>query len=156
MMADVMVGPSAKLAHLRGTPPFSALEDDELAAVAFLADEVAAPTGYVLVYEGDWGDEVFVLAEGHAAVVVDGARLDTLGPGAMVGDVAPLQPPAPGATVVASSPVRFFVFDREGFSSLVDDHPSLWDGMGNVATGLTTARGPTVEARLPRRLPEHA
>jgi CRP-like cAMP-binding protein len=120
-----MAGSSVKLAHLKATGPFAELSDDALRTAVLLADEVAVPAGYVLVYEGDWGDEVFVIADGTAAVVVDGDGVNDLGPGAMIGSVPPLRPPAAGATVIATSSMRFFVFDGHGFASLVHDHPSI-------------------------------
>jgi CRP-like cAMP-binding protein len=127
MIDAVMVGWSVKLAHLRAATPFASLSDEALEAAVLLADEVAVPAGYVLVYEGDWGDEVFVIAEGTAVVVVDGDGFAHLGPGAMVGAAPPLRPPAPNATVVATSAMRFFVFDGDGFSSLARAHPSILD-----------------------------
>ena len=122
-----MVGSSFKLAHLKAAAPFAGLSDEALESAVLLADEVAVPAGYVLVYEGDWGDEVFVIAEGTAAVVVDGEGLAQLGPGAMIGAAPPLQPPAPTATVVATSAMRFFVFDGAGFSALAREHPTILD-----------------------------
>jgi CRP-like cAMP-binding protein len=118
-----MVGLSMKLAHLRATPPFSHLDEEALADVAVLAEEVAVPTGYILVYDGDWGEEVFVVVDGTAKVIVDGRCEVTLGPGAIVGAGAL----APGVTVVAASPMRFFVFDREGFASLAPTDPPKTD-----------------------------
>jgi CRP-like cAMP-binding protein len=137
MMKAVMVGPSVKLAHLRVTPPFSGLPDDALDTAANMADEVAVPTGFVLVYEGDWGDEVFVIAEGNAAVLVEGQRVDTLVAGALFGGIGASEPLPAGSTVVAASPMRFFVFDSDGFRDLLDDHPSLVERAGNATTRLT-------------------
>jgi CRP-like cAMP-binding protein len=125
MIEAVMAGFAVKLAHLKATEPFADLSDDALETAVVLADEVAVPAGYVLVYEGDWGDEVFVIADGTAAVVVDGSGVTYLGPGAMIGEVSPLRPLAAGATVIATSAMRFFVFDRDGFAALVHDHPSI-------------------------------
>jgi CRP-like cAMP-binding protein len=121
----VIVGLASKLAHLRATPPFDRLDDDSLVRVAALADEVAVPAGYVMIYEGEWGDEVFVVADGTAAVIADGRAETTLGVGAVVGATAPLGPPARWTTVVASSPMRFFVFDRDGYAELAAHHPEL-------------------------------
>jgi CRP-like cAMP-binding protein len=125
MMTSMMVGASVKLAHLKATRPFAGLGDDALETAVLVADEVAVPAGYVLVYEGDFGDEVFLIAEGTAAVMVAGDGVGDLGPGAMIGTVAPLRPPAAGATVIATSAMRFFVFDGDGFASLVHEHPSI-------------------------------
>jgi CRP-like cAMP-binding protein len=125
MMRAVMAGSGVKLAHLRATTPFTTLSDQALETAVGLADEVAVPAGYVLVYEGDWGDEVFVIADGTAAVIVDDERHSSLGPGAMFGANPPLRPPATGASVVATSPMRFFVFDADGFASFAADHPVI-------------------------------
>jgi CRP-like cAMP-binding protein len=125
MIEAVTAGFAVKLAHLKATGPFADLSDDALETAVLLADEVAVPAGYVLVYEGDWGDEVFVIADGTAAVMVNGSGVTDLGPGAMIGAVAPLRPLAAGATIIATSAMRFFVFDRDGFATLVHDHPSI-------------------------------
>src|SRR5437016_8422969 len=58
--------------QLRTVRLFDGCSDEELERIAQLADEIAVPAGYVLVYEGDWGHEVFVVAEGEAEVTAGG------------------------------------------------------------------------------------
>lgn len=112
-----------KVEHLREVLLFDGCSDEELQRIAQSADEVAVPAGYVLVYEGDWGNEVFVVAEGVARVTAGGRTLAELGGGAVIGELAVLNPAPRTATVTASTPMRFFVFDRDAFEALLVELP---------------------------------
>ena len=112
-----------KVEHLRQVLLFDGCSDEELQRIARSADEVAVPSGYVLVYEGDWGNEVFVVAEGEARVTAGGRTLAELGSGAVIGELAVLNPAPRTATVTASTAMRFFVFDRDGFEAILADVP---------------------------------
>jgi CRP-like cAMP-binding protein len=107
--------------RLREVLLFDGCSPDELQRIAQLADEIAVPAGYVLVYEGDWGSEVFVVAEGQARVTASGRTLAVLGVGAVVGELAVLNPAPRTATVTASTPMRLFVFDRQAFDTVLDE-----------------------------------
>ena len=114
-----------KVEHLRGVRLFDGCSDEQLEQIARLADEIAVPAGYVLVYEGDWGHEVFVVAEGSAEVTAGGRMLALLDEGAVIGELAVLNPGPRTATVVAASPMRFFVFDDVAFEQLLQDYPVI-------------------------------
>jgi CRP-like cAMP-binding protein len=114
-----------KVEHLREVRFFDGCSDEELARIAQTADEVAVPAGYVLVYEGDWGHEVFVVAEGAAAVTAGGRTLAVLDSGAVIGELAVLNPAPRTATVTATTPMRFFVFDDKAFEALMGDFPAI-------------------------------
>jgi CRP-like cAMP-binding protein len=114
-----------KVEHLREVRLFEGCSDDELERIARMADEIAVPAGYVLVYEGDWGHEVFVVAEGEAEVTAGGRMLALLDVGAVIGELAVLNPAPRTATVVAASPMRFFVFEDNAFESLLTEFPAI-------------------------------
>jgi CRP/FNR family transcriptional regulator, cyclic AMP receptor protein len=114
-----------KVEHLREVRLFDGCSHEELERIARLADEIAVPAGYVLVYEGDWGHEVFVVAEGEAEVTAGGRMLALLDEGAVIGELAVLNPGPRTATVVAASPMRFFVFDDSSFEALLREHPVI-------------------------------
>ncbi|MEY2423226.1 MAG: hypothetical protein QOI95_3293 [Acidimicrobiaceae bacterium] len=114
-----------KVEHLREVHLFDGCSDEELERIARMADEVAVPAGYVLVYEGDWGHEVFVVAEGEAEVTAGGRMLALLDTGSVIGELAVLNPAPRTATVVAASPMRFFVFDDVAFESILTDFPAI-------------------------------
>jgi CRP-like cAMP-binding protein len=112
-----------KVEHIREVLLFDGCSDEELQRIAQSADEVAVPAGYVLVYEGDWGNEVFVVAEGVARVTAGGRDLAELGGGAVIGELAVLNPAPRTATVTASTSMRFFVFERDAFEALLVELP---------------------------------
>jgi CRP/FNR family cyclic AMP-dependent transcriptional regulator len=114
-----------KVEHLREVRLFDGCSDVELERIARMADEIAVPAGYVLVYEGDWGHEVFVVAEGEAEVTAGGRMLALLDVGAVIGELAVLNPAPRTATVVAASPMRLFVFEDNAFESLLTEFPAI-------------------------------
>jgi CRP-like cAMP-binding protein len=114
-----------KVAHLREVRLFDGCTDEQLEQIARMADEVAVPAGYVLVYEGDWGHEVFVVADGEAEVTAGGRMLALLDAGSVIGELAVLNPAPRTATVVAASPMRFFVFEDAAFEALLQRFPVI-------------------------------
>jgi CRP-like cAMP-binding protein len=111
--------------HLRELRLFDGCSDEQLERIALMADEIAVPAGYVLVYEGDWGHEVFVVAEGEAEVTAGGRMLALLDSGAVIGELAVLNPAPRTATVVAASPMRLLVFNDDGFEELLEEFPGI-------------------------------
>jgi CRP-like cAMP-binding protein len=124
-MAAMKARRDVKVEHLREVRLFDGCSDEQLERIARMADEVAVPAGYVLVYEGDWGHEVFVVAEGEAEVTAGGRILALLDVGAVIGELAVLNPAPRTATVVAASPMRFFVFDDQAFEALLNEFPVI-------------------------------
>jgi CRP-like cAMP-binding protein len=81
---------------------------------------VVLPAGTPLCREGERGREAFVVLDGEAVVLL-GDHTVTVGAGAVVGELAALDPRrVRNATVVARSEVRALVFDVRTFSSLAD------------------------------------
>jgi CRP-like cAMP-binding protein len=119
------MGLSGRAARLRGTAPFSALADHDLERLAAVADEVCVPAGFLLVDEDDGDDHLFVIARGTATAFSDDGVVRTLGAGAVIGEVTPSAPESRRRTIVASTPVRLFVFDVDGVAKLAAEHPEL-------------------------------
>lgn len=113
-----------KVEHLRQVPLFAGLVDDDLRTLASVADEVAVPPGYVLVYDGQ-SHEVFVIVSGTAEISSDGVIDGMVGAGDVIGELGLLDPAPSSATVTAASPMRFFLFDQERFSTLLHEFPLL-------------------------------
>jgi CRP-like cAMP-binding protein len=95
------------------------LPQRERKALERLADEVTLPEGTVLMREGRFGREVFVLLEGEVEVRRDDEVIAVLGPGEVVGELAVLDPTQTrNATVVASTELRTLVLDPRAYRSL--------------------------------------
>jgi CRP-like cAMP-binding protein len=109
--------------QLRRLPLFVGCADKDLSRIARQADEIAVPPGYVLVHEGDWGDEVFIILDGEADVAAGGETLAVLGPEAVVGERAVIEHSRRSATVTAATPMRLFVLEGASFAELLDEFP---------------------------------
>jgi CRP-like cAMP-binding protein len=110
---------------LRAVPLFSGMTDRALAAVAELGDESSAAAGEVLVRQGDPGDAAYLIVDGSARVEQDGREIATIGPGAIVGEIALLDGRERTATVTCTSDSRIVVVRRDAFEQLMDGFPPV-------------------------------
>ena len=111
--------------RLRDVPFFSTMSKKELAVVAQQTDEIDVPAGKVLAWEGDFGDEFFVIDDGTAEVTRGGERIAELGPGHFFGELALLEAERRNATVTATSPMRLVVMTRANFRALDRSSPKV-------------------------------
>jgi CRP-like cAMP-binding protein/Zn-dependent protease len=109
------------LAELRELPVFSTLDSEKLTVILEHGGWIAANPGEVLITQGELGDRFFVVASGRAEVVRDGSPVGAIGKGRYFGEVALLRNVPRTATVTASTPMRLFALDREGFELVVAD-----------------------------------
>src|ERR1700757_953142 len=87
---------------LKLVPLFSELSQRQLRQFAKLFSDISMPAGTVLVTQGEMsGIAFFVIAEGEAAVIVDGERVATIGPGGYFGELAMITQRERMATVEA-------------------------------------------------------
>jgi CRP-like cAMP-binding protein len=126
-------------ARLKDVPFFSALSDQDLAAVAQHVDEVSAAAGSVLAREGDLGDKFFVIESGTADVTSGGTPLAKLGAGDFFGEVALIREERRTATVTATSPMVLIVMTGSGFRSLDSSTPEVREA---VSKALAERRDP--------------
>src|SRR4051795_5089923 len=134
-----MAGKRAYLDHLRNVPLFSGCTTRDLQKIASAADEIQVPAGHVLVDQGQTGREAFVILDGSATVRRNGKKVATLGPGAVVGELALLDHGPRTATVTTDTETRLFVIEQREFLGVLDTVPAL---------------SPKLLARLPGQLPQ--
>jgi CRP-like cAMP-binding protein/Zn-dependent protease len=108
-------------ADLKALAPFQRLGSGELEILLDHGAFVTAAPGELIVREGDVGDAFYVVAAGHAEVRADGRTLADVGIGEHVGEIALLDDVPRTASVVATTPMRLFRLDREGFELVVAD-----------------------------------
>lgn len=114
-----------KLALLAGVPLLARLKGKDLEAVARLSDEVDLPAGKVVVTQGTYGTEFYVVIDGALAVERDGEHLTDLGQGAFFGELALLAKILRTATVTTTTPTRLLVIGAREFTTLLHDYPSI-------------------------------
>ena len=115
----------AKIEMLRRVPLFSRCSKRELAEVARFADEIDLPEGHELTREGERGREFFVLLEGTAEVRRRGRKVNTLGPGDFLGEIALLARTPRTATVKATSPIQALVITDRELRTILEHSPEI-------------------------------
>jgi cAMP-dependent protein kinase regulator len=120
-----MAGKDYKLELLRKVPLFQGLSRKDLELTERLTDEIDVPAGKVLIKEGDFGHEFFIVVEGSLRVERDGQLLRKLGPGDFAGEIALIDGGTRTATVIADEPSRLLVLGHREFFSLLAQQPDI-------------------------------
>ena len=120
------VSPTADLASaLVEAPLFAGCDPRDIAGILAEFDDVRFPSGRRIVLEGLRGSDFFVVVAGTAAVLVDGWRVATLGPGDFFGEIAVLGDGLRSASVRAETPLHCLVLPNGKLEQLILDHPQL-------------------------------
>jgi CRP-like cAMP-binding protein len=115
----------AKIELLSQVPLFSGCSGRQLKQVAEVADEIVVPAGYTLTKEGASGREFVVIVEGAAEVRRRGRKVNTLGAGDFLGEIALLSRGPRTATVTTTTPTHLLVITASAFRSLLRRTPSM-------------------------------
>ncbi len=126
LLADDMRAPEfghtmQALAELRELSVFHGLDSEQLNVILEHGEWITAVHGDELITQGEPGDRFYVIESGRAEIIRDGTGLDSVSKGMYFGEVALLRDVPRTATVVASTPMRLFALDREGFELVVAD-----------------------------------
>ena len=114
---------------LKTVPLFGHCSGRELQSIASIADEVELPEGKVLTREGERGREFFVILEGNADVTQKGKRIRQLRGGDFLGEIALITKQPRSATVTCTTPVRALVITDRDFIRLLNESPSIGQGV---------------------------
>ena len=79
--------------------------------------------GDSLFREGEKGEKMYVLLEGEMEILLGDFVLETIGPGALIGEMALIDESPRTASAVAKSPCRLAEIDRRRFHFLVQQTP---------------------------------
>jgi CRP-like cAMP-binding protein/Zn-dependent protease len=124
LLADSIHAPEFALtlqsmAELRLIRAFTSLNTAQLSRLLEVGEWFTAGHGERIVEQGDVGDAFYAIRSGRADVLKDGRTVATLGAGDHFGEVALLRDMPRTASVVASSPLRAFRLEREGFDEVI-------------------------------------
>jgi CRP-like cAMP-binding protein len=114
-----------KLDLLHNIPLFARLGKSDLKRLGQLADEVDVAAGKVLMREGEFGSEMFVVASGRIRIDQNGEKITELGPGDWLGEMALLSEGRRTATATVTEPMRAFVVAHREFHALMEEMPSV-------------------------------
>jgi CRP-like cAMP-binding protein len=116
---------NAKIELIKNVPLFSRCSKKELAAVAAEADELVLPKGRTLTTQGARGAEFVVIVDGSADVSKNGRRINQLGSGSFLGEIALFSGAPRTATVTTTSETRILVLTDRSFRRLTNEMPSI-------------------------------
>jgi len=114
-----------KVLLLRSTEIFAGVPQAQLAGLAGHAKALAFQAGETVFAEGDFGDALYVIADGRVAVERGGRTLAELGPGEMVGEMAALDPEPRSATIRCLEPARLLRIGHGVMGQFIDDYPDV-------------------------------
>ena len=116
---------NAKVELIARVPLFGRCTKKELNAIAGRADELMVPEGRKLVRQGERGREFVVIVDGSADVRRDGRRINQLGRGDFLGEIALLSGAPRTATVITTAPTRILVLTDRAFKAVTTELPSV-------------------------------
>jgi CRP-like cAMP-binding protein len=109
-----------KVTALSSVGLFSECNKRELRTIAGLCTEAEVAEGFVLTTQGSLGADCFVVADGEAAVQIDGHTVATVAAGDCVGELALLDGGRRTATVVSTTPMKLYVMTSPEFRALLE------------------------------------
>ncbi len=110
---------------LGGVALFDGIDPEGLAMIAARAVEVDFAAGRSIVRQGEDGTGFFLIVDGRARVVQDGAAIAELGPGDFFGELSLLDGEPRMAAVIADAPTRCLALARWEFEALLESQPRL-------------------------------
>ncbi|MCI0549453.1 MAG: DUF1003 domain-containing protein [Anaerolineae bacterium] len=114
--------------ELREVPFFSEMDEQEVADIRAIMQEMKFKPGQVIIREGETGDLFYVITEGHAEIIIrdaDGAELllHEAGPGDFFGELSMLTNQPRSARVRAVDSVTTLALERDDFFEFLRTHP---------------------------------
>ena len=111
---------------LERVPLFSGLSQRQLRRLAKDFRDRRVPAGALLAKQGEMsGAAFFVIAEGEAAVIVNGTRVGTMGPGDYFGELGMISESERTATVEAVTPMRCHTIQFWHFRAFAKKNPDV-------------------------------
>jgi len=121
----VMLARNTKIDLLKRVPLFADCSKKELQEISLVTDEVDVPAGYQLTKEGASGQELVVIVDGAADVIRRGKKINTVGGGDFVGEIALVTEQPRTATVQTTEPTQAIVLARRDFRARMQRVPSI-------------------------------
>ena len=120
-----MASKKAYLEHLRNVSLFQGCSTKDLEKIARASDEISMPAGSLIVDQGQTGREAFVVLEGTVTVKRNGKKINSVGPGTVVGELSLLDHGPRTATVICETDCTLLLLDQRHFMGVLDDVPAL-------------------------------
>ena len=121
-----------EVALLKSIPLFAKIEPSKLKLLAFTSERLTFDPEQVLCKQGDPGDSAYVVIDGEVRISIDAPTaptgriaIATLGPGAIVGEIAILCDVPRTATVTSTGKTVTLRISKELFFRLITEFPQI-------------------------------
>jgi CRP-like cAMP-binding protein len=114
---------------LRRVPVFAEIEPAKLKLLAFMSERIAFDAGQALCHQGDPADAAYLIIEGEADIILEGAAgpitVATLGANDFVGEAGILGDAPRNATVRAKCRLVVLRIAKDPFMRMVREFPNM-------------------------------
>jgi CRP/FNR family transcriptional regulator, cyclic AMP receptor protein len=110
---------------LKNTPLFAEVPDEALSKVATFATLESVAEGKIIIREGGYSNDFYIIEDGTVKVEREGEHLADLGAGDVFGEQGLLEKQGRSATVVATSPVRLIKIEHWELSRMRQSMPEV-------------------------------
>ncbi len=124
-MSSDLTGAQTLTESLRQLALFTDLPPDALEALGETVREARAEEGTWILNQGDENADLFVILEGEVGLVRDEVEVAVMHAGMFFGEVSVLLDEPAVAGLVARTPVRCAVIDREALIPFLLSHPTV-------------------------------
>ena len=120
-----MLHKDGKIELLKAVPLFSHCSKKQLGEIAKIADLIDVPANTPLIREGAAGREFMVIVQGAVEVRRKGRKINELGAGDFVGEMALISGAPRNATVTSTEDSSLLVVTDRAFWGLLERAPDL-------------------------------
>lgn len=121
------------VSQLRRVDLFADVPDESLAKIAPFTKVDEFAEGKVIIREGGYANDFYVIEEGTAKVERDGEHLADLGPGDIFGEQGLLEKQQRSATVTASDTLRVITIEHWELSRMRKSMPEVVEQLTKAA-----------------------
>jgi len=119
---------------LKSIDLFETIPSEELIRVAQIADEEQFETDSLLFEEGDFGDSMYIVANGKVRVHKGERTIVELEKGACVGEMALLDQEPRSADVTVNADTTLLKITQDGFYELMSSNMEIMQGIVKLIT----------------------
>lgn len=131
----------ARVEQLSRVPLFANCSKRQLKSLAAVARVEQVEPGERLVSAGATSHDLYLVLAGSVRIERDGADVDRVGPGGMVGELGLLFDTPRNANVISETPLEVLCLDRAALQQAMDTIPGLgWTLLTTVAERLDQSR----------------
>ena len=120
-----MLRKDGKIELLKRVPLFSRCSNKQLSEIATLAGLLPVPAGTELITEGTHGRDFMIIVEGAVDVRRKGRKINTLGPGDFIGEMALISGLPRTATITTTADTTMLFVTERDFWNLVERAPAV-------------------------------